>query len=572
MPPGALATDTLLTDRRADVTVRLASASLLHWEILVCRKGAARTRGMCFWYLKKGPEMYEEASSSGSNAKSRVMTRITGQIEDHSMQQIGPDLRHGKPFDLFTLWFGPLIVFVTLITGAACAAAGLSIWWIVVAIIFGDAIGVFLTAAHSAQGPTLGLPQMVQSRAQFGYLGAVLPVLMALFNFMGFLPTNPAVAGQALNSLWGFNTIAGIVIVALLGFILAVFGYNWVHHIAKVTSVLGLLAFLVFLGLLIFGHPAIAGSKYSNLHGGFVLGPFLEALVLTLVFAVSFAPWAADYSRYLPASSSRLAVGWYSALGLGIPIAGLFILGAYLEAVSNYNPNITAVMDSVAKSGGESFLTIFNLVAIGILILETAMCAYSSAILLEGVIASLKLKNFHNLSTTSVVMAAPSRQRRIVYLFILSCIGIGAGIAYSENLLGFYSAFLSILVLLIIPWSAVNLTDFYFVRRGRYSVTALFQPRGPYGLVNRSGFISYFCALGIEFLFANISGVYESPVARALGGGDISWIPGVLIAGGLYLALNWRLRAAGGSAVGTESDAHHVSHAAGQVPTSEASA
>jgi nucleobase:cation symporter-1, NCS1 family len=496
------------------------------------------------------------------------MDRVFGQIEDHSMQPIPANLRHGKPFDLFTLWFGPLIVFVTLITGADCAAAGLSIWWIVVAIIVGDAIGVFLTAAHSAQGPTLGLPQMVQSRAQFGYLGTILPLLMALFNFMGFLPTNPAVAGQALNSLWGLNTTVGIVIVALLGFVLAVFGYSWVHRIAKVTSVLGLLTFLVFLGLLMFAHPVIAGAKYSNLHGGFVLGPFLEALVLTLVFAASFAPWAADYSRYLPASSNRFAVGAYSALGLGIPIAGLFILGAYLEVVSNYNLNITGVMDSVAKSGGQSFLTIFNLVAVAILILETAMCAYSSAILLEGIIASLRLRSFRHLTATSVVQTAPSRQRRIVYLFILSLIGIGAAIAYSENLLGFYGAFLSILVLLIIPWSAVNLTDFYFIRRGHYSVTALFQPRGPYGLINKSGFISYFCALGIEFLFANISGVYESPVAHALGGGDISWIPGVLIAGGLYLALNWRLRTADSA----EPEAQTVSAATGQLPTSEASA
>ena len=37
------------------------------------------------------------------------------------------------------------------------------------------------TAFHSAQGPQLGLPQMIQSRAQFGYIGVAVLVLFALF-------------------------------------------------------------------------------------------------------------------------------------------------------------------------------------------------------------------------------------------------------------------------------------------------------------------------------------------------------------------------------------------------------
>lgn len=464
-------------------------------------------------------------------------SKIRSHMEVHSQDQVPDEDRHGKSRDMFTLWFGGQIVFVTVLTGSACAAAGLDFWWIVLGIFLGVAIGTFLTAAHSAQGPALGIPQMIQSRAQFGYFGSIVPLVMALFNFMGFLPLNPAVSAEYLKSMWGLNTVVGIIIIAFLGLILAVFGYKWVHRGAKYASVLGLVVFLVFIGLLIFAHPHIPNLTHATLHGRFEIGPFLTAVVICLTFAISYAPWAADYSRYLPRNCSKAAVGWYSAFGLAIPLTGLFILGAYLEAVSNYSSNLATVMNSVTSRAGTAFTDVFDLVGIGILVLVTAMCAYSSAIILMGIVDSFKTGTQPSLKLDSA-QVSEGFKRRVMYTTALSIIGVGAAIAYSENLLGFYSTFLSILVLLIIPWSAVNLADFYFLRHGHYDIRELFNPKGRYGLINIGGLISYCVALGIEFLFCNISGVYESPVARQLSGGDISWVPGVIIGAGLYLILN----------------------------------
>ena len=44
----------------------------------------------------------------------------------------------------------------------------------VVAIAAGGLFGTFFAAFHASQGPQLGLPQMIQSRPQYGYRGAVL--------------------------------------------------------------------------------------------------------------------------------------------------------------------------------------------------------------------------------------------------------------------------------------------------------------------------------------------------------------------------------------------------------------
>ena len=58
------------------------------------------------------------------------------------------------------------------------------------------AFGTFFMAFHSTQGPQLGLPQMIQSRPQFGYLGALLVWGVALFAFIGFNAFNQMLAAQ----------------------------------------------------------------------------------------------------------------------------------------------------------------------------------------------------------------------------------------------------------------------------------------------------------------------------------------------------------------------------------------
>jgi purine-cytosine permease-like protein len=41
-------------------------------------------------------------------------------------------------------------------------------------------------AFHSTQGPQLGLPQLIQSRPQFGYYGALLVWIVALVAYIGY--------------------------------------------------------------------------------------------------------------------------------------------------------------------------------------------------------------------------------------------------------------------------------------------------------------------------------------------------------------------------------------------------
>ena len=63
-----------------------------------------------------------------------------------------------------------------------------------------------------------------------------------------------------------------------------------------------------------------------------------------------------------------------------------------------------------------------------------------------------------------------------------------------EALTASFGNFLAILLYLFTPWTAINLIDFYVVRKGHYSVREIFNKRGMYGIWNWHGLVAY--ALG----------------------------------------------------------------------------
>ena len=81
------------------------------------------------------------------------------EIERHTIAQIPADQRHGRPRDLFTIWFTSNLMPLTIVTGAlATAVFKLPFWPAVAAIVLGNLFGALFMALHSAQGPRLEGP------------------------------------------------------------------------------------------------------------------------------------------------------------------------------------------------------------------------------------------------------------------------------------------------------------------------------------------------------------------------------------------------------------------------------
>jgi purine-cytosine permease-like protein len=104
------------------------------------------------------------------------------------------------------------------------------------------------------------------------------------------------------------------------------------------------------------------------------------------------------------------------------------------------------------------------------------------------------------------------------------------------NVLHGLEAFLGILVYLFTPWTAINLADFFFVRKGRYSIRAMFMADGIYGRWNWRGLTAY--AVGFVAMIPCFkTELYVGPVARSLGGADISMLVGLPVAALVYVLL-----------------------------------
>ena len=81
------------------------------------------------------------------------------------------------------------------------------------------------------------------------------------------------------------------------------------------------------------------------------------------------------------------------------------------------------------------------------------------------------------------------------------------------------------LLFVFIPWTAINLTDYYLVKRGDYDVASFFTPHGRYGGFLWRGLVAYILAIGAEVPFIDQT-FYTGPMVAVLGGTDISWIVG----------------------------------------------
>ena len=109
-------------------------------------------------------------------------------------------------------------------------------------------------------------------------------------------------------------------------------------------------------------------------------------------------------------------------------------------------------------------------------------------------------------------------------------------ITASSSFLGSFENFLLLVLYLFIPWTAVNLVDYFLVRRGHYAIAEIFNPRGVYGRWGWRGIVSYLVGFAAMVPFFS-TGLYAGPVANASGGADFSLFVGLPVAGVLYRVL-----------------------------------
>ena len=443
-------------------------------------------------------------------------------IEKYSINFVPVSERYGHEGRLFTIWFSINLSIVCLTVCTWGVLEGLGLAWTVFALVIGNAIGTVFMAAHSAQGPHLGIPQMIQSRAQFGVLGAAIPLVAVIITYCLYIAADEVVVRATIMSLIPIDANSAMIAFGLATLVVAFIGYELIHRIGVYLTVLSGLLFLTTATLLV-SSAATQSAPGQTLGDGFVLATFMATLTQATAWSLTFGPYVADYSRYLRPDVSTARTFWYTAMGNFLGATLIMCLGAYMAAhyVQIAGDPGVGIAGLFGRAGfAVKVLIIFGVFQAGVMNLYSA---YMSA----GTIFT----GFGNRGHL---------ERRVKFLIMAIVIGFATVIAIlsQHNFHHYFGDMLDVMVYVLVPWSAINLADYYIVRKGSYSVADMFDIAGQYGRFNWSTIIIYFVAIAVQAPFVRLT-FYTGAVARAVGA-DTAWIPGLIVPAVLYCIIEGR--------------------------------
>jgi NCS1 family nucleobase:cation symporter-1 len=443
-------------------------------------------------------------------------------LESSTIQPIALDQRHGSARDLFTVWFGSNIMMLTIITGAlAVTVFKLSFIWAVAALILGNLIGAVFMALHAAQGPTLGVPQMVQTRGQFGSFGSLLVIALVIIMYVGFFASNLVLGGQSIAAIVpSINVFDGIVLMGITSVAGAIFGYDLIHAYARLMSwACGLVLLLAFVWIMLV-HGLPAGFLQR---GSFSFPGLMGAISIAALWQIAYAPYVSDYSRYMPADTGPVAAFWASYLGCSIGSILPMILGAMVGGCIA-GEDITAGLAMMTGRIAPLVLIVFS---VGMLV-GNAMNIYC------GSLSTLTI------GQTLWPRWNPKARARAVTAVALLMIALVLALLGKDSFLVKYTDFILLLLYVLVPWTAINLVDYYLVQHGQYDVASFMRADGGiYGRINGAAVGCYLLGILVQVPFFS-SPMYAGFAARAMHGADVSWIVGLAVTSPVYyLAARW---------------------------------
>ncbi|MGI8578076.1 MAG: purine-cytosine permease family protein [Nocardioidaceae bacterium] len=444
-----------------------------------------------------------------------------GGIEVRSIDYVPLSERHGRLWHLGPLWFMSNAQIATLAVGVLGVTTGGNLIWSLIAVILGVFTGTFFMAAHSSQGPQLGLPQMIQSRPQFGYVGAILVWLFAYIQYAGFNIFNTQLAAESVQATVSGGTKLWIVVATVLGVLAAVVGYDLIHKMER---------FLTYGFILLFGIISIVVLTLSYPAGSFDFGnfnltPFLLQYSVVAGYQISWAIYVSDYSRYLPPDVTIKKTFLWTYGGSALGAIWIMCIGSALAAWLGTGSKFDAI--AALKSSGDRVFSGFGDIilifsALG-LISVTALNLYGGSLTLISASDSFK-------------RVRPTLAVRLVTIGFTALISLVIALISPASFLTNFSNFLLLVLYLFIPWTAVNLVDYFVVRRGHYAIAEIFNAHGIYGRWGWRGIAAYLIGFAAMVPFFS-TGLFSGPIADAANGADFSLFIGLPVSGILYWLL-----------------------------------
>lgn len=441
------------------------------------------------------------APKAGSTRGFTVLSRVTRQVYSHEevipvriesrgIEPIPASERHGRSSSLFTLWFAANLGIPPWFLGVLLYSFGLGLYWSILTVILGNLIGAALVGLASVMGPESGLPQLALSRVGFGSLGVYLPAALNWLSCLGWFAVNSLLGGELLANLLHLPEAGGIVLIGALQVGIAAVGHDMVHSVERWVSVLLALTFAFFTW-----RTTVLGLGTAG-HGGFAWAPFALGIAMIASYVFSWAPYASDYSRYLPAATSKVPVFAWTFLGSLISCLWVEVLGVLLAR----------------------HFRIFDAVPL----LRSAAGGLALFVFAAGVLGTLTANLLNIYTGATSLLALGVRMPRSLAAVLVGVLGTGLALLGMHGFAGDYESFLLLLSYWIAPWLGVLLLQ---------KAVATKAPRAI-----EAGFWAFWIGLVCSVPFMSQS-LFTGPAARAMGGADIAYYVGGLVAASLYLLL-----------------------------------
>jgi nucleobase:cation symporter-1, NCS1 family len=433
-------------------------------------------------------------------------------IEGHGMEPIPASARYGSVNRLFTVWFSPNLVPAAFFVGTLAAAdfIGLGWWAGLAAIVVGNVVGASLVAYLSAMGPLTGMAQIPASRLPFGK-AIVVP---AVINWLS------TIAWDAINAFFGAYAISvvtgdavpfpvGLLIVVVCQAALSIVGYEAIHTFERWAAI-GLAILFAVVTVAVLGK-----TNFSLANGDAAgIGSFILMTTIAGSFNLAWSLYASDYSRYLPAHTPRSQI--FRRTFLGLALSAIWIEALGLAVVGALGSEADTVHQINGLIGGG---------IVGVL----AMVA-----IFFGTVAVNSMNDYTgslSLQAAGIRIARPISAGVVAVLSFLATLYL-----YYNNFSSTVENYLLVITYWIGPWAAIVIIDWR--RRGAAidgsrAVVFSMLPSGANALI---ALVVGFAA-SIPFMNQTL---FIGPLVGTLGGADIAYVVGFVVAAVVYWVLENR--------------------------------
>ncbi|MET7861066.1 cytosine permease [Streptomyces sp. NPDC005318] len=434
-------------------------------------------------------------------------------VEAHGIEPVPESNRYGGPGRLFTVWFAPNLTMTGVFTGTVGIALGLDFATALAAVVLGTVLGAVPTAYLGTWGSRTGAGQLPLARLAFGRAVAV-PGILQWLSSVAWDALIGLFGGDALARLCGWPFWLGVLVMMVAQGALGVLGYEAIHRLQIVMTFVLAAAFALIAWRLLDGvHPVGTGTA----HGADQAGAFVLTSTIALSLALSWAPYASDFSRYLPRTTSRPRMFWYTLLGLVVSFVAVQTLG--LWGASVLTDQTAAGVDELLGGG---VLGAFGLLAVALAALcSNAMNDYSGSLALQTVGVRLP-------RPAAAALAAALGFPLVLWMHAADTT------ARFQNVLLFVGYWIpGFVAIVVVDWHARARA-----RDGAAIDLAAETARPRSGWPPLLAFVAAFAA-AVPFMDTTL---YVGPVAAALHGADLSYYVAFLVALAVYAPLRLRHR------------------------------